>query len=160
MALYHNVPLLLLPLHFDQFDIAARIFEKKLGLVLKLAEDPTREFGSVPLSEAFRAYINRLLAMPSSSSQGIPRAVNAASKAFKFYNGLKRACDAVHETIELGGNEHLTPTWYALPTFRIYNLDIMAICFGLPSLIAFVFFCVFGYKYLNSTGYFDKVKKD
>lgn len=158
LAWTHGVPVLALPLHGDQFDVAARISEKKLGLVIDNAHELASSSGHV-LRDLIRSHASRLI----SDARGnlIAKQVALAAKSFRMDHSVEQVRALVDQLLELDPMvNQLKPVWYQLPLYRLYNLDLLLILFGGPTLFTTVFFCIFGYKYLSTSGWLDKVKKD
>ncbi|XP_071844452.1 UDP-glucuronosyltransferase 1A10-like [Apostichopus japonicus] len=129
-AIYHGVPMVLLPLFADQFFTSTRIQKKGMGVmldVLQITEESFREAVNTVLHDRrYQKNADRLSA--------IYRDLN------KNQSPLERAVYWIDHVLQFGG-DHLRPRSADMGTIELYSLDVAAfiiIMVVILSVISFV----------------------
>ncbi|XP_030847007.1 UDP-glucuronosyltransferase 2B31-like [Strongylocentrotus purpuratus] len=124
-ALYHGVPLVVMPLGADQHDVAARVLANGLGTKIdkdRLSADYIyQQLNEVPENTSYSTNAKRLSAI--FRDRPMPPATTAA-----FW---------IEHVIKHGGG-HLRPPTHSLAFFQIYLLDIAAFGILLVGILFFI----------------------
>ncbi|OCU02602.1 hypothetical protein XELAEV_18008366mg [Xenopus laevis] len=126
-AIYHGIPMVAIPLFFDQFDNAVRIKAKHLGTFI-----PKDQLKAEKLANAIRDVIGG----ESYKNSAMHLSLIQRSQPFPKDQQIVRW---VEHIVKVGGTDHLIPYSYQQPLYQQYLLDVFL----------FVCVCVIGACYLT-----------
>ncbi|XP_072163974.1 UDP-glucuronosyltransferase 2B4-like [Diadema setosum] len=124
-ALYHGVPLVVMPLAGDQYDVAVRVLSKGFGTKINKNRLST---------EHIYEQLNEVLSNPK--YQATAKRLSAIFRD-RPMKPADTAAFWIEHVIKHGG-EHLRPPTLDMPFYRIYMLDIAIVAFACIALISFI----------------------
>ncbi|XP_072110905.1 UDP-glucuronosyltransferase 3A1-like [Mobula birostris] len=124
-AVYHGVPVLGMPLFFDQMDNIIRLMSKGMALSISVGELE---------EETLRTKLTQLLTNPSFKQNAI-----RTSKQLKFqpFTVAELTSRWIESILKVGSGEHLKPHSYQMPAYQLYLLDVCGFALAAAVLIIF-----------------------
>ncbi|XP_071845063.1 uncharacterized protein [Apostichopus japonicus] len=132
-AIYHGVPIIVMPILLDQFDVAQNVFEKEVGLKIMISELSSERVSQVIeeilTNNKYRDNMKRLSTMFRDRPQS-PR----ETAAFWVEHVLKY------------GSEHLRTPGHDMSFIQYYLIDVISFLFLSVTIVLFLFYLAIKYS--------------
>ncbi|XP_078264986.1 UDP-glucuronosyltransferase 3A1-like [Rhinoraja longicauda] len=127
-AVYHGVPVLGLPLFYDQMDNVVRLQSKGMALHISVAELE---------EEDLVAKLTQLITIPSFKQNALRTSKQLRYQPFSAAELTNRWIESI---LKVGSGDHLKPRSYQMPTHELYLLDV---CGFVLAVVVLVLFCAY-----------------
>lgn len=127
-AVYHGVPVLGLPLFYDQTDNVIRLQSKGMALYITVGELE---------EEVLVAKLTQLITIPSFKQNALRTSKQLRYQPFSAAELTNRWIDSI---LKVGSGDHLKPHSYQMPTYELYLLDV---CGFVLAVVVLVLLCVY-----------------
>uniref|UniRef100_UPI00398E5D5C UDP-glucuronosyltransferase 3A1-like isoform X1 n=2 Tax=Pristiophorus japonicus TaxID=55135 RepID=UPI00398E5D5C len=124
-AVYHGVPVLGLPLFYDQMDNIVRLESKGIALSISVSELE---------EETLVRKLTQLMTIPS-----FKQSARRASKQLRFqpFTAAELTSRWIDSILNIGSGDHLKPRSYRMPTYQLYLLDVWVFALTVTTLAIF-----------------------
>lgn len=146
LAVQFAKPSILLPLHYDQFDVAVRAEDAHVAIALKDSKS------SALITEAIRTLLS------TSKSNTYKKHVQKLQSIFARARANDASLHLLQDTLATHGISHMTPVWLQLPFWRVYSVDLAFFIFILPFLVSCCMMFALCFKYMDCCADRNKLK--